>query len=58
MRTYLTKAQRSELIDRFMSSYEDWYLNEPNVYDKPAKRQSELESLSNFQLVAEVQDFI
>ena len=58
MRTYLTKAQRSDLIDRFMDSYTAWYQNEPDVYEQPLKRQAELESLSNSQLVAEIQDFI
>ena len=58
MRTYITKAQRLSLVDRYMGNYEQWFLNEPDVYDAPAKRRAELATLNNSQLVAEVEDYI
>ena len=48
--SYFTKKQRKALIDDYISSYEDWFLNEPTVYSQPETRRQELEAMNNSEL--------
>ena len=48
--SYFTKKQRQALIDNYISSYEDWFDNEPTVYAPPETRRQELEAMNNSEL--------
>ena len=48
--SFFTKKQREALIDVYMVSYEDWFDNEPTVYDSPAIRKKQLEAMNNSEL--------
>ena len=49
---YITKQQRSEIIDKYMEEgYEQWFNNAPSEYDEPSIRRTELNSMNNSELI-------
>ena len=56
---YITKQQRSEIIDKYMEEgYEQWFENAPSEYDEPSIRRAELNAMNNSELIKFVlQDF-
>ena len=48
--SFFTKKWREALIDVYMVSYEDWFNDEPTVYDSPAIRRKQLEAMNNSEL--------
>ena len=49
---YITKQQRSEIIDKYMDQcYEQWFNNAPSEYDEPSVRRAELNSMNNSELI-------
>ena len=48
--SFFSKKQRETLIASYMGSYEDWFNDEPTVYDSPETRRRELEAMNNSEL--------
>ena len=53
--SYLSATQRQSLITAYMNCYTDWYNDEPDIYETPDTRTSQLNSLNNSELYKFIQ---
>ena len=53
-----TKEQREEIIDLALGWYEDWKLNEPEVYPETVEeRKNKMIALNNSELIKHLQEW-